>query len=162
MVVREVSQEDEGLLSQDVLLEVLLFPSLVDPNPSSLVAEKSRFLATSKRNKIFAILAAEAGSDGESATVVAFVQCTFASSLAISGLGVCPAERRKGHATALLSYVISQAVEKKISHASLYVSTTSAPAISLYSKFGFATTDTIEGYYSNSTDAHKLELILPT
>ena len=177
MSLVEVRQDEGGVLAQVAELEAQLFPDLIEPN--CLIAEKERFLSTSKRNKIFACFTTSQEGRGdvrdvrnsggfsssdvttEGAVVVGFLQCSFATSLAISGLGVSPTAWRKGHATALLSHVISLARELKISHASLYVSTASSPAISLYcTRFNFAVVDTIEGYYNNATDAHKLEATL--
>ena len=65
----------------------------------------------------------------------------------IDNIAVCPAARRRGAASALLAAMETEAAARQLSFLSLEVRAGNAPAIALYTRFGFQLIGKRPGYY---------------
>lgn len=66
---------------------------------------------------------------------------------------VCKTVKNMGIGTALLQHLFNKMMSCGIHYISLHVATDNIPAISLYKKLGFETTETVNGYYGGIKDA---------
>jgi ribosomal-protein-alanine N-acetyltransferase len=83
-------------------------------------------------------------------SVVAFCVCWMLfEELHINTVAVDPAERRHGHATALLAHVFQEAASRGVTRATLEVRASNEAAIGLYERLGFRVTARRPGYYTN-------------
>lgn len=78
----------------------------------------------------------------------------------IISVAVDPKYRKKGIAIRLLNRLVQDAKKKEIYSVSLEVSEKNIPAISLYKKVGFITTNVRKSYYKNNTSAYIMWLYL--
>lgn len=85
----------------------------------------------------------------EDGRVVAFCSCWLVfEELHINTVAVDPASRRKGHATALLNHVVSDAAAAGALRATLEVRASNDAAIALYTRLGFHVAATRPRYYT--------------
>jgi ribosomal protein S18 acetylase RimI-like enzyme len=80
----------------------------------------------------------------------------------VYSLGVDPAHRRQGHATALLGRAEDWVKEAGFFFIRLEVGSQNAAAINLYAKFGFRQFGRWQGYYADDDDALRMEKRLRT
>jgi ribosomal-protein-alanine N-acetyltransferase len=83
-------------------------------------------------------------------SVVAFCVCWMLfEELHINTVAVDPAERRHGHATALLTHVFEEAASRGVTRATLEVRASNEAALGLYERLGFRVTARRSRYYTN-------------
>jgi ribosomal-protein-alanine N-acetyltransferase len=82
------------------------------------------------------------------------------SDYSIISVAVDPEYRKNGIAVRLLNRLITDAKKKEIYSVSLEVSEKNIPAINLYKKLGFITTNVRKSYYKNNTAAYIMWLYL--
>lgn len=78
----------------------------------------------------------------------------------IISVAVDPEYRKTGIAIRLLNRLIADAKKKEIYAVSLEVSEKNLPAINLYKKLGFITTNVRKSYYKNNTSAYIMWLYM--
>jgi len=78
----------------------------------------------------------------------------------IISVAVDPKYRKNGIAIRLLNRLVQDAKKKEIYSVSLEVSEKNIPAINLYKKVGFITTNVRKSYYKNNTSAYIMWLYL--
>ncbi len=100
----------------------------------------------------------------EAAQPVGIVACfrdtTAPTHADLISMWVAPTHRATGLATALLEAVHHWAATHAITHLRLLVTSINAPAIALYTRYGFTPTGHTEPY-PNDPALHELEMILP-
>ena len=132
-----ISRLDAG----DALDEVVRLEAAAFSNPWS-----SEMLARELRNRDVARVYVLRNSPGE---LLAFCACWFvADQLHINTLAVKADVRRRGHATRLLRYVVSEAVAAGVTSATLEVRRSNEAALKLYERLGFQVEAVRPNYYS--------------
>lgn len=98
---------------------------------------------------------------GGSSTIAGFILSRRAADEAeILTIAIDPAARRRGLATALLGYHISQLARLGVAHLFLEVDQLNAAALALYRRYGFAQVGRRPGYYARPDGTRAMALVL--